>query len=146
MKEQPQRKRDILCTWTPWCPFASSKPPQRPSVFIFRAAEIKLFHPAYATPWAFSFSNQTDGFVAKLPTRLAANKKSFKYDLCSAEEVLRSPALLVQWCLSKGFYNNVSTVDGSCVIYRKSSNRLQQSVLDFNQLFSTNLGGMHHCV
>lgn len=73
-------------------------------------------------------------------------KKSFKYDLCSAEEVLRSPALLVQWCLSKGFYNNVSTADGSCVIYRKSSNRLQQSVLDFNQLFSTNLGGMHRCV
>lgn len=79
MKEQPQRKRDILCTWTPWCPSTFSKPPQRTSVFIFRVAEIKLFHPAYATPWVFPFSNQTDGSVAKtwqLPTRLAANKKA----------------------------------------------------------------------
>lgn len=55
--------------------------------------------------------------------------KSFDDDLCSAEDVLRSPALPVHWCLSKGFYNNVGTVHGSCVNYRRGSNCLQQSVL-----------------
>lgn len=66
----------------------------------------------------------------------------FKHDLCPAEEVLRNPALLVQWCLSKELYNSVSTVDSSCVNCRRGSNYLQQSVLAFNQLFSSSLGGM----
>lgn len=68
----------------------------------------------------------------------------FEHDLCTAEEVLRNPALLVQWCLSKEFYNSVGTVDSSCVNCRRGSNYLQQSVLAFDQLFSSSLGGMQH--
>lgn len=54
-------------------------------------------------------------------------KISFKHDLCSAEEVLRSPALLVQWFLSQKFNNSVGTEDSSSLNYMRASNRLQQS-------------------
>lgn len=145
MKEQPRRKRDILqtvsrCPSVPW----NSSAQQSVSVLKIRNStcssnisppnKIKQMV-LVARKLACTTEKTLRSLVAGWSWPASLLIKSLKRDPCSAEEVRRNPALLVHWCLSKGFYNSVGTVKSSCVNYRRASNRLQQSVLAFNQLF-----------
>lgn len=67
------------------------------SIFGVKIAEIKLFHPVGANTLRLFCSNKTAAKkTLAVPNLRSLPIKSFKNDLCSAEEVLRTPALMVQ--------------------------------------------------
>lgn len=119
-----------LCSVTPPTVPGSSKPPQlQQSILGLKLQELNVFFSSSGCNTLRLFcSNKSAAQKSGSSEPASLLIKTFDDDLCSAEDVLRSPALLVHWCLSKGFYNNVGTVHGSCVNYSRGSNCLQQSV------------------